>query len=294
MNSLEEVLRHFLSTASNRAEEAQRSAEASLEAIEDLEADASPEDLMLSYVTEEGNAGASRLRGGGLGGPLCLAEGEAGGSFLTSCCVLNAERTDRELVAPWFKFLWEAYRSCLEILRNNAKLEKLYAMVASRAFGFCIHYRRTTEFRRLCDMLRTHMSQLQREQPTAVIKGRERPDLALPETLSLFMETRFEQLRVACRLEMWQEAFRSVEDIHSIITTAKRMPPPRLMAQYYGEPAPRTLGCFPQLVPRDGRAMGIAPDSSAPCRAAGGDLPAGGQPPVPRLRPDPHGHHGPS
>jgi translation initiation factor 3 subunit A len=43
--------------------------------IEDLDAEKRPEDLMLSYVS-----------------------GEKG-----------KERSDRELVTPWFKFLWETY-----------------------------------------------------------------------------------------------------------------------------------------------------------------------------------------
>ncbi len=51
------------------------------------------------------------------------------------------DRTDREVVTPWFRFLWESYRSMLEILRTNPKLEHLYAGVASKAFNFCLQVR---------------------------------------------------------------------------------------------------------------------------------------------------------
>ncbi len=70
------------------------------------------------------------------------------------------DRTDRELVTPWFRFLWESYRSVLEILRTNPKLEPLYAMTATKAFHFCLQYKRTTEFKRLCDILRQHLTNL--------------------------------------------------------------------------------------------------------------------------------------
>ena len=75
------------------------------------------------------------------------------------------DRTDREMVTPWFKFLWETYRSTLDILRNNSRLEALYAMVAVRAFQFCQTYKRNTEFRRLCDILRNHLANLNKCAP---------------------------------------------------------------------------------------------------------------------------------
>lgn len=79
--------------------------------------------------------------------------------------LLLQDRTDRELVTPWFKFLWETYRSVLDNLRNNARLEALYAMTATKAFQFCLTYKRTTEFRRLCDILRNHLANLNKSAP---------------------------------------------------------------------------------------------------------------------------------
>ncbi|KAG2498414.1 hypothetical protein HYH03_003672 [Edaphochlamys debaryana] len=191
INSLEEVIKHFLKRAADKAEEAQAKAAAATLDVEDLEEDASPEELMLSYVSGE----------------------------------KNKDRTDRELVTPWFRFLWESYRSVLEILRTNPKLEPLYAMTATKAFHFCLQYKRTTEFKRLCDILRQHLTNL-------VNKFRDQRD-AGPESMTMHLESRFEQLRVACELELWGEAFRSVEDIQQLIALTKKTPKQPQLASYY-------------------------------------------------------------
>ncbi|KAF5471679.1 hypothetical protein F2P56_008452 [Juglans regia] len=198
VGSLEEVIKHFMHLSTERAEQARTQAQALEEAldVEDLEADKRPEDLMLSYVS-----------------------GEKG-----------KDRSDRELVTPWFKFLWETYRTVLEILRNNSKLEALYAMTAHRAFQFCKQYKRTTEFRRLCEIIRNHLANLNKYRDQ-----RDRPDLSAPESLQLYAETRFEQLKVATELELWQEAFRSIEDIHGLMCMVKKTPKSSLMAVYYAK-----------------------------------------------------------
>ena len=42
------------------------------------------------------------------------------------------DRTDRKMLTPWVKYLWESYRQVLDLLRNNCRVEKLYHLVARR------------------------------------------------------------------------------------------------------------------------------------------------------------------
>ncbi|KAI4973602.1 hypothetical protein ZWY2020_041383 [Hordeum vulgare] len=198
VSSLEEVIKHFMQLSNEKAEEARNQAQALEDALDvvDLEADKRPEDLMLSYV-----------------------RGEKG-----------KDRSDREFVTPWFKFLWETYRTVLEILRNNSKLEALYAMTAHKAFQFCKQYKRATEFRRLCEIIRNHLANLNKYRDQ-----RDRPDLTAPETCQLYLDTRVEQLKIATELSLWQEAFRSVEDIHGLMSMVKRTPKPSVLVVYYAK-----------------------------------------------------------
>lgn len=198
VSSLEEVIKHFMQLSNEKAEEAKSQSKALEEAldVEDLEADKRPEDLMLSYVS-----------------------GEKG-----------KDRSDREFVTPWFKFLWETYRTVLEILRNNSKLEALYAMTAHKAFQFCKQYKRSTEFRRLCEIIRNHLANLNKYRDQ-----RDRPDLTAPESCQLYLDTRVEQLKIATELSLWQEAFRSVEDIHGLMSMVKRTPKPSVLVVYYAK-----------------------------------------------------------
>lgn len=64
------------------------------------------------------------------------------------------ERTDRVLLTPWVKFLWESYRNMLELLKNNLVNLTVYSDVAKSAFKFCLNYQRRMEFRKLCDIVR--------------------------------------------------------------------------------------------------------------------------------------------
>ncbi|KAL4600855.1 hypothetical protein ACB092_11G229900 [Castanea dentata] len=103
-------------------------------------------------------------------------------------------------------------------------------MTAHRAFQFCKQYKRTTEFRRLCEIIRNHLANLNKYRDQ-----RDRPDLSAPESLQLYLDTRFEQLKVATELELWQEAFQSVEDSHGLMFMVKKTPKASLMVVYYAK-----------------------------------------------------------
>jgi translation initiation factor 3 subunit A len=142
---------------------------------------------------------------------------------------LTKERVDRQEVVPWMRFLWEVYRVTLDIVKSHSKLELCYHEMAERAFAFCGKYKRFMEFRRLCDMLRQHMNQLIHYPRTAPNDVK----ITDAETLQKFLETRFTQLTAAVSLEHWQEAYRTIEDIHAIMNMSKSRPRPQHMSIYY-------------------------------------------------------------
>lgn len=92
--SIEVVINRFVQLADAKVQEAQEKADraVALTDVDDLEASETPESILLGAVSGD----------------------------------QNKDRTDRALVTPWLKFLWESYRTALETLKNNARLEVIY------------------------------------------------------------------------------------------------------------------------------------------------------------------------
>jgi len=194
ISSLVEVVKNYISLAEEKTEAARKESHQTVVDIDDLDLPESPESLLLKAVSGED----------------------------------LQDRTDRAILTPWVKFLWESYRQCLDLLRNNSRVERLYQDIAQQAFKFCLKYTRKTEFRKLCDNLRTHLGHIHKHQhqQTAI-------NLNNPESQSMHLETRLVQLDSAISMELWQEAFKAVEDIYDLISMSKKPPKPSLMANYY-------------------------------------------------------------
>ena len=171
--SLEKAIAHLLSLSNKKAEEAVKSVgKRVLSEVDDLENEKSPELILLQSASTDD----------------------------------LAERAQREILVPWIRFLWEAHRTVLEVLRKLANLERVYHATASAAFAFCRKYKRKSEFIRLCKTLRNHLQGNYKLKDA--VNG-----MLTSESQDLHLATRFEQLRVAAHLNVWREALDTIRDI---------------------------------------------------------------------------------
>ncbi|GMI32679.1 hypothetical protein TeGR_g127 [Tetraparma gracilis] len=202
-SSLEKVIGHLLDKSEALVVAAVRREKATTD-VSDLDNAATPESIMLSTMSS---------------------------SYASSLSASGA-------VLPALRFLWESYRSVLDILKTNSRLERTYHETAAKALRFCSAYARKTEFRRLCDMLRLHLHHLQRfgSSPSVIaanvnkVKGWDGWTL---ESVELHLSTRFTQLTVASELEQYTEGYKTVEDIYAVMQISKKKPKAKIMATYY-------------------------------------------------------------
>nr|CAD2170561.1 unnamed protein product [Meloidogyne enterolobii] len=186
VKSLETVLETFLTLAEQKTLEAQKSSIEKIEEIDDLDVADAPENLLLSFVS-----GA-----------------------------VPQDRMDRTVLSPWLRFQWDTFRNCLDLLRNNVYVEQIYHHIARQSFAFCLQYQRRNEFRKLSDMLRLHLTQVQKAQQAQTIPAHA-IKLTNIESLTLMLETRLCQLDTAINMELWQEAYKSAEDLHNLMQIGK-------------------------------------------------------------------------
>ncbi|GMH84152.1 hypothetical protein TrST_g12292 [Triparma strigata] len=204
--SLEKVINYLIKRAETMVDDAKALSPTSTESTEvgDLEAQATPESILMSTMNSDH----------------------------------TSEVVQRLTVLPALKFLWEVYRSVLDILKTHSRLALVYHSTASAAFKFCATNSRKTEFRRLCDMLRSHLSNLHKFGATAAMREQNANKLKgwdgwTHESIEMHLNTRFEQLSVAGTMEQYSEGFRTVENIYEIMQLSRRQPRSKILATYY-------------------------------------------------------------
>lgn len=192
--SLRKVVLHLLSRTNEKCSAAYEKANPSaLAEIDDLEDNDSPDRILMSMVSADS----------------------------------AQDRADHEIFVPWVRFMWDCLRNVLDKLRGSKRMRSLYQEVCGEAFSFCATYNRTTEFRRVCNLIHRHMK--------APDNGGVDPITSMaPAELEVYMRLRFVQLETCAKLQMWAEAYRTIKDeIRSAVHRARIVPPPHLRAEYY-------------------------------------------------------------
>ena len=92
IGSLEKIIKYYIRSSEERVKSAKGQLDKIILDVDDLENIETPESVLMAAVSAED----------------------------------SKDRSDRELLTPWLMFLWDAYRTVLDIIRNNSRLERLY------------------------------------------------------------------------------------------------------------------------------------------------------------------------
>lgn len=222
--NLEQLTKYFLNVANSKLVDAQSKANVAAEvAIEENVASAAAAQKVIDTLEEQDNNHEVHDEDEGFTFNISPE------NILLSSVTTDdsTDRSNKEFFLPWLKFVWDSYRTILELLRNNNKLENAYCQVILQSFQFCIKYDRKSEFKRLCELLKTHLLSMTRAEYEDSV------NLSNSDTLQKFLDTRFQQLNTAVKLELWKESFKSIEDVHGLMKLSKRSPKPISLVNYY-------------------------------------------------------------
>ncbi|KAL3127941.1 putative eukaryotic translation initiation [Cryptosporidium hominis] len=134
-----------------------------------------------------------------------LEQEETPESLLLASLQIERRGAKEKKLHETLRFTWEAYKMILDIIRLTPKLERIYHETAQRALEFCWQHNRASEFKTLCELLRTHYQLL--------VSNRHRPEIEVMLRPECHLETRIVQLRGAAKLSLWNECFTTAEEI---------------------------------------------------------------------------------
>ena len=129
---------------------------------------------------------------------------------------------EEELFLKDQKFMWEAYKTLLDLTKTNSKLFNLYAQILKDCFSFCGENKRNHEFKALCDSLRNHLFTLKKNENKPNFANK--IQMSDPSILKILIQTSLNQIETANKLEEWEESFKTSEKIVSFIEEYEKLP----------------------------------------------------------------------
>eukprot|EP01063_Lacrimia_lanifica_P021944 TRINITY_DN29653_c0_g1_i1.p1 TRINITY_DN29653_c0_g1~~TRINITY_DN29653_c0_g1_i1.p1 ORF type:complete len:957 (+),score=536.91 TRINITY_DN29653_c0_g1_i1:68-2938(+) len=149
------------------------------------------------------------------------------------------DRISREILFPWLRYLSDCYKTCFEICLRVPDHEDTFHKIASKAFDFCRRYRQRISFKNhYCRLMREHwkfMVQLKPEEQVSRIEKvvAEQKEGLQNTKFNLMLKAHLDQLEVAVMFDYWQEAYKTMEDIHGKMVYFRVSPKIDVMLNYY-------------------------------------------------------------
>jgi translation initiation factor 3 subunit A len=131
------------------------------------------------------------------------------------------------------RIVWEGYKSIVETVRVNQKLEDVYMATLNKIFDFVERYNRVQEFKAFCRSLRTGLQTAFNKRDKAEQQKAIYIDIEKTDVNTRNIEIRMEQFKVVTKLGLWGEAFLVLEDINTLMRVRRAPLKNSLRCQYF-------------------------------------------------------------
>lgn len=141
-------------------------------------------------------------------------------------------KSERDEIKSFMKNLWDAYKTIIEIVRTNNKLEEILMSTAEKIFAFCEKFKRKIEFKRFSESIRYYVFKLMSTH-SDYLRNPFAVDITENETNDCYLNIFSLQMISALNLKLWQEAFKICEDMNAIIKVRKTSLKPKFLSNYF-------------------------------------------------------------
>lgn len=187
VSSLETILKFYQTTVEERFDESIKDVPDPVKYLRMIEEEDNPEDLFLNVLDN------------------------------------NLDIAKKDRVRKNWRVLIDAFRTELEQIYRNKKLEEVYCNFGKRAFAKCQKNKKTMEFKRLSEVVKSHLSHniktFEKQSHATVAFAL---DIKNVDTNERLVDFRFTQLEYAKELELWQDCYRIIEDLNTLMKAKKK------------------------------------------------------------------------
>lgn len=132
-------------------------------------------------------------------------------------------KSKKEWIRVNLKTVWEGYKTIVDTVRLNHKMEGVYRATLKKIFEFVDQYNRKHEFKGFCDNERKYglKNILNKRGDKNEAQKNYYIDIEKEEVNTNNIEIRLDQFDLATKLGLWQEAWQTLEDIKEIMKVRK-------------------------------------------------------------------------